>query len=120
MTVNRCVSTVRADEHGGPFEFAIHIYTNGDRIIRRRCQGCGKLVGPALTRHRFTGNELDAMPIARDSTKERPPCVRCGAWGSEEHHWAPRALFTDADLWPTSWLCRQCHRLWHDVTGVAI
>lgn len=42
------------------------------------------------------------------------PCARCGATdGTELHHWAPHAVFEDADWWPTNYLCRQCHRFWH-------
>lgn len=45
-----------------------------------------------------------------------PPCERCGAQGTELHHWAPSALFGgEADDWPTSYLCVTCHARWHQV-----
>jgi hypothetical protein len=40
-------------------------------------------------------------------------CARCGAPAEHVHHWAPRELFEDAEQWPTSELCGDCHRLWH-------
>ena len=42
-------------------------------------------------------------------------CEVCGANGGELHHWAPQYLFEDADNWPKSYLCRACHRKWHDL-----
>ena len=46
-------------------------------------------------------------------------CARCGRSGRsmEEHHWAPRAVFDDADCWPTSKLCADCHKRWHAAMG---
>lgn len=42
------------------------------------------------------------------------PCARCGGTaGTQLHHWAPRAIFEDADLWPMAYLCPPCHRTWH-------
>lgn len=47
---------------------------------------------------------------------EKIICEVCGATGGEYHHWAPQYLFgKDADKWPTSYLCRKCHKLWHDL-----
>ena len=48
-------------------------------------------------------------------TEEEAVCARCGAPATQLHHWAPAELFEDADLWPTSQLCGDCHRLWHRV-----
>jgi len=50
--------------------------------------------------------------------KQRPTCEACGAPEGELHHWAPQYLFRDAPQglrWPTSYLCRSCHRLWHAI-----
>lgn len=52
-----------------------------------------------------------------DDTSTTTRCARCGRAGAEEHHWAPRALFDDADSWPTDPLCPACHARWHQVTG---
>ena len=41
-------------------------------------------------------------------------CEVCGKGEAERHHWAPHFLFgDDAENWPTSLLCRDCHRTWH-------
>jgi hypothetical protein len=46
----------------------------------------------------------------------RETCGRCGSRGpTEAHHWAPRSMFKDADLWPCAYLCRACHMYWHAV-----
>lgn len=43
-------------------------------------------------------------------------CARCKEYKIvEEHHWAPRKYFNDADNWPKSMLCRSCHEEWHQV-----
>lgn len=48
-------------------------------------------------------------------TPEEAICARCGNLAEHLHHWAPFELFDDADLWPTSTLCGDCHRRWHQV-----
>lgn len=43
-------------------------------------------------------------------------CEVCGAAEGELHHWAPQYLFGEkADRWPVSYLCRACHKYWHDL-----
>jgi len=44
-----------------------------------------------------------------------PICVVCGSSKNiEMHHWAPRYLFGDeSNIWPTSYLCKECHDIWH-------
>jgi protein-arginine kinase activator protein McsA len=42
-------------------------------------------------------------------------CEVCNLNEGELHHWAPQYLFQDADQWPTSYLCRTCHKKWHDL-----
>jgi glutamate formiminotransferase len=43
-------------------------------------------------------------------------CEVCNADEGELHHWAPQHLFgAEADRWPVSYLCRACHRKWHDL-----
>lgn len=63
-----------------------------------------------------TGVDVATLEIVSDKRPTTPPCVVCGKRGTEHHHWAPRHLFgTEADLWPTAWLCRSCHQRWHRV-----
>lgn len=55
----------------------------------------------------------DAGRLTADYRDTTHPCARCGSSLTEYHHWAPQAIFADADSWPGSYLCRPCHTLWH-------
>lgn len=85
---------------------------NGTRQAYRRCHECGYMTGPKL------GPVKRGTPIfnicLRD-LRSTEPCEHCGEVdGVELHHWAPRNTFSDADAWPTAWLCRLCHHHWHN------
>lgn len=56
---------------------------------------------------------FETLPIQKDYRLNNPPCARCGAYGTELHHWAPQHLFEDSELWPQSYLCKLCHDKWH-------
>lgn len=66
------------------------------------------------------GNPVD-FTIVRDDGYENPPCRVCGAFGTELHHWAPRAIFgpLEAEHWPTDYLCKECHEHWHQRMAAA-
>lgn len=55
---------------------------------------------------------IDDLPVIR-SYLGSEVCARCGALNVELHHWAPRHLFDDAWDWPTNYLCKEHHALWH-------
>lgn len=64
----------------------------------------------------------DTWPVLTDARFDRdghivtPPCEHCGSRGGTQlHHWAPRAMFADANRWPTSYLCPPCHAMWHRI-----
>lgn len=85
--------------------------SNGVWILRARCIGCGAIT---RTRGRKPGDER--YPVWADYVDPELQCARCKSNdGVELHHWAPRALFVDADNWPTDYLCRTCHATWHSV-----
>lgn len=45
---------------------------------------------------------------------ETKRCAHCGSTDKLElHHWAPQSKFHDANEWPMSWLCQECHHEWH-------
>lgn len=50
-----------------------------------------------------------------EEDSEQINCEVCKSKGGEYHHWAPQYLFSDADKWPSSYLCRACHKKWHDL-----
>lgn len=121
VVVFRCGDSPQLDDHLGGFTHVRILIANGSEQIRQRCDTCGRILGRAFNRNRFTPEQLENMAIAEDRSGTNPPCVRCGCWGTEEHHWAPRSTFGDeAFLWPTSWLCRDCHIRWHQTIGVAV
>jgi hypothetical protein len=71
----------------------------------------------AMGRKRFQAMGIDPDALPRfDSPWSMPYCQKCGQPGAERHHWAPQALFDDADQWPMDYLCRACHTRWHQVT----
>ena len=63
---------------------------------------------------RRTGLDPDDLPLLDD--RRGSLCIRCGTLGAELHHWAPQALFDDAESWPVDPLCPACHSRWHRVT----
>ena len=89
---------------------------DGSPMAWSRCFHCGRMV-KGLRR----GSTILNVCL-RDNTST--PCERCGAIGSQLHHWAPQAIFADAHDWPMSWLCPTCHRTWHnamrDARGVSL
>lgn len=91
----------------------VHIFSNGSTHVFRGCSDCGRPVDGG----RWLKQSPDGLPVALDERTNNPPCVRCGAFGTELHHFAPKALFgaTEAELWPTTWLCSGCHNYWHRV-----
>jgi hypothetical protein len=103
---------------------AYDLWTNGALAFYRVCLRCDHYDPEALAHDVVRAHAKDAgvalldLPhVTRLNALSRvapPPCERCGAATVELHHWAPGALFVDAWLWPTSYLCRPCHRRWHD------
>lgn len=57
---------------------------------------------------------LNSLSVGADYSLNNPPCKRCGAIGTELHHWAPKELFEDAEEWPTAYLCPKHHQEWHN------
>jgi hypothetical protein len=96
-------------------ELVRFVKANGAVAVRYRCSLCGRLQMSDLPR-RLTGDP-GRFPVVRDESRSNPPCTRCGAFGTELHHWAPQALFEDAWNWPTDYLCVPCHQRWHRVVG---
>ena len=92
---------------------------NGEDHVWWRCDDCHiNLLGPGywvphdyLTEHSV---DVSTLEVIQDQRRRTPPCRVCGKRGAELHHWAPRHLFgAEADLWPTDYLCKSCHQLWH-------
>lgn len=102
--------------HDGTPMLAIYRTSNGYSQPRMWCHTCHKRLGaPKLRDVDPARVELHVRTAAAI-----PACARCGRTDAVEiHHWAPWHLFQDADDWPKSPLCPDCHRLWHVTTGTA-
>lgn len=89
--------------------WTLAIRSNGIRMAVLRCVACWtKLQDCAAAK------VSETLPVWADARATAPVCERCGSTdGTELHHWAPNHLFHDAHDWPTSYLCRWCHALWH-------
>ena len=91
------------------------IIASGAEVITVRC-ACGRIPvdgQPFFSKSRYAWGDL---PLVDDYRKDAEPCARCGSKiGTEYHHWAPKHLFSDPDKWPGSYLCKSCHKEWHDV-----
>lgn len=95
------------------------ISPNGAARVYHQCRACGEnTFKPArwLSHNRVrwalvTGN-VDELPIVEDQ-RGGMRCEVCDVAEGEWHHWAPQAMFPDADKWPMSYLCRPCHKRWH-------
>jgi hypothetical protein len=61
---------------------------------------------------------LASLSAGADYSLNNPPCKRCGAIGTELHHWAPKELFEDAEQWPQDYLCPNCHYRWHKTVTI--
>lgn len=62
---------------------------------------------------KFRPDQIESFPTLMPPFHDR--CVRCGARGTELHHWAPKGIFgaDEAEQWPKDCLCKACHDEWH-------
>jgi len=102
-------------DHSGSFA-GYTLRGNGSPQAAQRCLTCGLMLSP-LPR----GATIYDLCVRNNLTRgDVPPCVRCGATtGTEMHHWAPQAIFNDADDWPVAPLCPVCHNTWHNALRAA-
>jgi hypothetical protein len=101
--------------HDDGIEVVVVIASNGARQYRPRCLSCDQIAVVNLPHELFFSNEPQRATVVRDN-RDATPCARCGDLnGVELHHWAPRSRFADADHWPTTMLCVECHVKWHQI-----
>jgi hypothetical protein len=101
-----------------PRTLMVTIASNGVRHYHLRCVRCRGVHGDGAVPHGDTLLQLidlASVPVYSDAGEWAATCERCGAHYAELHHWAPWHLFEDANEWPTAWLCRDCHTLWHSI-----
>lgn len=98
------------------YEIAAIVAANGVIQFKLRCTTCHRISGGAIARFKLTETERGTVETIRSNINPNNACSHCGEWtrGVELHHWAPFGQFTDSDNWPTSFLCIDCHRKWHE------
>ena len=112
------VAQQKACDHAAGGELCAIKIRSGALSFYDRCRDCGKTL--QSYKHDAIPSPED-VPIERDDTYCNPPCAVCGTFGTELHHWAPREFFDyEADAWPTSWLCVECHARWHNTMRRAV
>jgi hypothetical protein len=95
---------------------AVVVAVNGVRHYKYMCEKCGKWLSAPISVRKLDRDTIANAPVKRVNTGNRGECERCGDLTAvERHHWAPAALFEDSYDWPTSLLCVECHRHWHEV-----
>jgi hypothetical protein len=99
---------------GERLEMVRTIARNGGSVVWIKCRDCEHNalgVGRSISHKNI--KDIESLPIAVDLYSDSPVCMRCGKPGGEIHHWAPKHIFDDSGLWPTSLLCSECHQEWH-------
>lgn len=91
---------------------SVHLVYWCDRCARAVTQECYPVRGANVSadwlkeKHGISAAEL---PELRFEMRFRL-CQRCRTTQlCEDHHWAPQAVFEDADEWPIGPLCKACH-----------
>lgn len=97
---------------------------SGSTIYPVYCNQCGDVSNKYIKKHVALEYAITNGPLEYVETntakwmKEKQQQIKCEVCDINEgelHHWAPQYLFPDADSWPKSYLCRACHRKWHDL-----
>lgn len=112
-------------DHAGAVLYRVRGVNGALRCFTMWCDGCKSHAAKA---HGFPGIWIGkADPKLAHIDPESVPWLLqeqywrqcegpCGALAlCECHHLAPHKFFTDADEWPTAWLCKACHDRWHTV-----
>lgn len=101
-------------------EISCRVAANGAEHFGWWCLECkwwteSKNGGFWIPKETLIANGVDLSVMRVVERMEQHRCVVCGARGTEEHHWAPQAIFGKevADRWPKDFLCKQCHDEWH-------
>lgn len=100
--------------------------TSGSTVYPYYCNDCGTVftqyakkqtaIDFAFNHGNLKYVKTKTAKLIEDGKINQNKCEVCGGNGVEYHHWAPTHLFGDeADKWPCSYLCRACHKKWHDI-----
>lgn len=100
-------------KHYGHIELTKMVRADGGYHVSIKHNGQHIIGHPFFSRKAIPSEIFDNLTIEDDYSLNNPPCARCKANGTQLHHWAPKALFEDAETWPQDYLCKKCHDRWH-------
>lgn len=96
------------------------VFGDGTRHLVEWCPACESKRSEWLPKKSLAELRIDpaSVPVVLDYRLDANPCDVCGSTGGTQlHHWAPQSLESDFGAeykrWPTAWLCRAHHDLWH-------
>jgi len=103
-------------------DFVLHkqVFSNGSENFVWVCSVCNQrnpsgdkqfFIPHQSVKGYLNEQQIDELPLLMPDLSSR--CTRCGSRDAELHHWGPKELFADAELWPKDYLCTSCHDLWH-------
>lgn len=98
---------------------------SGATVYPIYCAACGEVFSKYVKKRIAQEYARENGPLQYVKTKTEEyiekkqiqiKCEVCDSNEAELHHWAPQYLFgEEADQWPVGYLCRACHRKWHDL-----
>lgn len=104
-------------------QLGLTIAGNGAYQVRPWCDECGRWATGSvpLDRIRSAGIDPAGLVVLDDYRGLLGRCSYrgCDREAVEDHHFAPQAIFTDADDWPRALLCVEHHAEWHSRMQVA-
>lgn len=108
----RCNRQVRA-------RLVRNIATNGVSQVYWQCPLCNRSIDnpTKYIKHepiKEYGIDLDELPVIENYSGSFL-CAVCQSPYAEYHHWLPRHLSEEADLWPGAYLCQRHHAFWHQL-----
>jgi hypothetical protein len=88
---------------------------NGEKAVIDKCPVCFKCPDPRRVFLPLKNYDWNTLPLFQDEIENSLPCnyIGCKRKGTELHHFAPKKVFGDYDNWPTGYLCKYHHKLWH-------
>jgi hypothetical protein len=102
-------------QHAAGYKLVRFVTSNGHIQLRKQCGQCGLLFGGPIPQSPYIKGEMEKFPLI--DNEHDLPCQACGGRYAALHHWLPQSIARDnglnADAWPTGYLCRKCHALWH-------
>ena len=96
------------------------IKSNGSVSYPNYCEDCGTVYPACIKKTDAAKLNYEIKDVRYKSDikgyMNNNKCAVCGNKDVELHHFAPYHLFgSEAERWPTAYLCRFHHKQWHDL-----